>query len=125
MDLRHTLPNIHYLIQAVLTTSVSTTPSSISVLSISSYARHRRTKSDASSTKPSPRTSLSALTPLKSHRVSAAVDTQSSPTEENISKPNGSARGKARRSGSNFKASRTKDTMNSKTLQPGSLKQEI
>ncbi|CAO3668414.1 unnamed protein product [Umbelopsis ramanniana] len=125
MDLRHTLPNIHYLIQAVLTTSVSTTPSSISVLSISSYARHRRTKSDASSTKPSPRTSLSALTPLKSHRVSAAVDTQSSPTEESISKPNGSAHGKARRSGSNFKASRTKDTMTSSTLQPGSLKQEI
>lgn len=37
MDLRHTLPNIHYFIQAILTTSVSAAPSSISVLSISSY----------------------------------------------------------------------------------------
>ncbi|ORZ02795.1 UV radiation resistance protein and autophagy-related subunit 14-domain-containing protein [Syncephalastrum racemosum] len=38
MDLRHTLPNIHYFIQAILTTSISKGPTSISVLSISSYA---------------------------------------------------------------------------------------
>ncbi|KAF7727018.1 hypothetical protein EC973_008132 [Apophysomyces ossiformis] len=38
IDLRHTLPNIHYFIQAVLTTSVSAGPTSISVLSISSFA---------------------------------------------------------------------------------------
>ncbi|KAI9323667.1 UV radiation resistance protein and autophagy-related subunit 14-domain-containing protein [Dichotomocladium elegans] len=38
MDLRHTLPNIHYFIQAVLTTSESSGPTSVSVLSISSYA---------------------------------------------------------------------------------------
>ncbi|KAI7904470.1 uncharacterized protein BX663DRAFT_505130 [Cokeromyces recurvatus] len=37
MDLRHTLPNIHYFIQAILTTSVTSSPTSISVLSISSY----------------------------------------------------------------------------------------
>ncbi|KAI8575576.1 hypothetical protein K450DRAFT_261018 [Umbelopsis ramanniana AG] len=52
MDLRHTLPNIHYLIQAVLTTSVSTTPSSISVLSISSYARHRRANMNPNTLQP-------------------------------------------------------------------------
>ncbi|KAI9308509.1 UV radiation resistance protein and autophagy-related subunit 14-domain-containing protein [Cunninghamella echinulata] len=39
MDLRHTLPNIHYFIQAVLTTSVTSGPTSLSVLSISSYAQ--------------------------------------------------------------------------------------
>lgn len=38
IDLRHTLPNIHYFIQAILTTSVTSKPTSISVLSISSYA---------------------------------------------------------------------------------------
>ncbi|KAI8979721.1 UV radiation resistance protein and autophagy-related subunit 14-domain-containing protein [Mycotypha africana] len=38
MDLRHTLPNIHYFIQAILTTSVTSKPTSMSVLSISSYA---------------------------------------------------------------------------------------
>ncbi|RCH83597.1 hypothetical protein CU098_000137, partial [Rhizopus stolonifer] len=38
MDLRHTLPNIHYFIQAILTTSVNCSPKSISVLSISSFA---------------------------------------------------------------------------------------
>ncbi|KAI7866058.1 hypothetical protein BDF14DRAFT_1818119 [Spinellus fusiger] len=40
IDLRHTLPNIHYFIQAILTTSVTSGPTSISVLSISSYANH-------------------------------------------------------------------------------------
>ncbi|CAO3614190.1 unnamed protein product [Cunninghamella blakesleeana] len=39
MDLRHTLPNIHYFIQSVLTTSVTSGPTSLSVLSISSYAQ--------------------------------------------------------------------------------------
>lgn len=38
IDLRHTLPNIHYFIQAILTTSVTSGPTSMSVLSISSYA---------------------------------------------------------------------------------------
>lgn len=38
IDLRHTLPNIHYFIQAILTTSVTSKPTSMSVLSISSYA---------------------------------------------------------------------------------------
>ncbi|CEI90460.1 Putative UV radiation resistance protein [Rhizopus microsporus] len=38
MDLRHTLPNIHYFIQAILTTSVNCSPSPMSVLSISSFA---------------------------------------------------------------------------------------
>ncbi|KAI7855235.1 UV radiation resistance protein and autophagy-related subunit 14-domain-containing protein [Circinella umbellata] len=38
IDLRYTLPNIHYFIQAILTTSVSSGPTSLSVLSISSYA---------------------------------------------------------------------------------------
>ncbi|KAL0077772.1 UV radiation resistance protein and autophagy-related subunit 14-domain-containing protein, partial [Phycomyces blakesleeanus] len=38
IDLRFTLPNIHYFIQAILTTSVTSGPTSISVLSISSYA---------------------------------------------------------------------------------------
>ncbi|KAI9255516.1 UV radiation resistance protein and autophagy-related subunit 14-domain-containing protein [Sporodiniella umbellata] len=38
MDLRHTLPNIHYFIQAILTTSVNCGPKSISMLSISSFA---------------------------------------------------------------------------------------
>jgi hypothetical protein len=125
MDLRHTLPNIHYLIQAVLTTSVSTTPSSMSVLSISSYARHRRTKSDARSAKHSPVTNLSALTPLTNHRVSTPVDSQNPPIEETFSKANGSVRGKARRSGSNFRVSRAKDSITSSTLQPDNLKQEI
>ncbi|KAI9485278.1 MAG: hypothetical protein EXX96DRAFT_544592 [Benjaminiella poitrasii] len=37
MDLRHTLPNIHYFIQAILTASVTSGPTSMSVLSISSY----------------------------------------------------------------------------------------
>lgn len=41
IDLRHTLPNIHYFIQAILTTSVTSTPTSMSVLSISSYANGR------------------------------------------------------------------------------------
>ncbi|KAI9496505.1 UV radiation resistance protein and autophagy-related subunit 14-domain-containing protein [Zychaea mexicana] len=38
IDLRYTLPNIHYFIQAILTTSISSGPTSMSVLSISSYA---------------------------------------------------------------------------------------
>ncbi|KAG1049484.1 hypothetical protein G6F43_008193 [Rhizopus delemar] len=38
MDLRHTLPNIHYFIQAILTTSINCSPTSMSVLSISSFA---------------------------------------------------------------------------------------
>ncbi|KAI9278965.1 UV radiation resistance protein and autophagy-related subunit 14-domain-containing protein [Phascolomyces articulosus] len=38
IDLRYTLPNIHYFIQAILTTSISAGPTSLSVLSISSYA---------------------------------------------------------------------------------------
>ena len=38
IDLRYTLPNIHYFIQAILTTSISSGPTSLSVLSISSYA---------------------------------------------------------------------------------------
>jgi hypothetical protein len=42
MDLRHTLPNIHYFIQAILTTSVTSSPTSMSVLSISSYASGAR-----------------------------------------------------------------------------------
>jgi hypothetical protein len=42
MDLRHTLPNIHYFIQAILTTSVTSGPTSMSVLSISSYANGAR-----------------------------------------------------------------------------------
>ncbi|KAI8059620.1 UV radiation resistance protein and autophagy-related subunit 14-domain-containing protein [Gongronella butleri] len=41
LDLRHTLPNIHYFIQAVLTTSMDTGPTSLSVLSISSFAQGR------------------------------------------------------------------------------------
>ncbi|KAI9004838.1 UV radiation resistance protein and autophagy-related subunit 14-domain-containing protein [Phycomyces nitens] len=40
IDLRFTLPNIHYFIQAILTTSVTSGPTSISVLSISSYANN-------------------------------------------------------------------------------------
>jgi hypothetical protein len=43
MDLRHTLPNIHYFIQAILTTSITSGPTSMSVLSISSYANGDRT----------------------------------------------------------------------------------
>ncbi|KAI8373576.1 UV radiation resistance protein and autophagy-related subunit 14-domain-containing protein [Choanephora cucurbitarum] len=42
IDLRHTLPNIHYFIQAILTTSVTSGPTSMSVLSISSYANGSR-----------------------------------------------------------------------------------
>ncbi|KAI8975001.1 hypothetical protein BDB01DRAFT_765540 [Pilobolus umbonatus] len=42
MDLRHTLPNIHYFIQAILTISVTSGPTSMSVLSISSYASGAR-----------------------------------------------------------------------------------
>ncbi|KAH8547948.1 hypothetical protein BGW37DRAFT_508512 [Umbelopsis sp. PMI_123] len=121
MDLRHTLPNIHYLIQAVLTTSVSTTPSSMSVLSISSYARIDGPRS----AKHSPVTNLSALTPFTNHRVSTPVDSQNPPIEETFSKANGSVRGKARRSGSNFRVSRAKDSITSSTLQPDNLKQEI
>ncbi|KAG2173753.1 hypothetical protein INT43_005173 [Umbelopsis isabellina] len=78
MDLRHTLPNVHYLIQAVLTTSVSTTLSPLSVLSISSYAKHPRSRSDPNLAKNGSRTSLSALTPLKlGNDSTSAVDIQS------------------------------------------------
>ncbi|CAM0136393.1 unnamed protein product [Umbelopsis sp. WA50703] len=77
MDLRHTLPNVHYLIQAVLTTSVSTTLSPLSVLSISSYAKHPRSRSDPNLAKNGSRTSLSALTPLKQGNDSVSpVDIQ-------------------------------------------------
>jgi UV radiation resistance-associated gene protein len=48
MDLRHTLPNIHYFIQAILTTSVTSSPTSISVLSISSYANGARNHEERS-----------------------------------------------------------------------------
>ncbi|ORX60724.1 hypothetical protein DM01DRAFT_1332846 [Hesseltinella vesiculosa] len=41
LDLRHTLPNIHCFIQAVLTTSVDSGPTSLSMLSISSFAQGR------------------------------------------------------------------------------------
>lgn len=77
MDLRHTLPNVHYLIQAVLTTSVSTTLSPLSVLSISSYAKHPRSRSDPNLAKNGSRTSLTALAPLKLGNDSASpVDIQ-------------------------------------------------
>lgn len=46
MDLRHTLPNIHYFIQAILTTSVTSSPTSMSVLSISSYANGARNNNE-------------------------------------------------------------------------------
>ncbi|GAA5794773.1 hypothetical protein HPULCUR_000119 [Helicostylum pulchrum] len=46
MDLRHTLPNIHYFIQAILTTSVTSSPTSMSVLSISSYVNGARNNSE-------------------------------------------------------------------------------
>lgn len=42
MDLRHTLPNIHYFIQAILTTSESSGPTSVSVLSISNFANQQQ-----------------------------------------------------------------------------------
>jgi hypothetical protein len=144
MDLRHTLPNIHYLIQAVLTTSVSTTPSSISVLSISSYARHRRTKSDSGSVKPSTRTTLTPLASIRNanSRVPSPVDIQSNPlsspmkadsrhhstlthinpsSDDNTSKVNGNAQGKARRT-SKLKLSRTKDVATN-NMQTGSVTQ--
>lgn len=50
IDLRHTLPNIHYFIQAILTTSVTSKPTSMSVLSISSYANGGHATHDDSST---------------------------------------------------------------------------
>ncbi|EPB81539.1 hypothetical protein HMPREF1544_11593 [Mucor circinelloides 1006PhL] len=49
IDLRHTLPNIHYFIQAILTTSVTSKPTSMSVLSISSYANGGHATHDESS----------------------------------------------------------------------------
>lgn len=86
MDLRHTLPNVHYLIQAVLTTSVSTTLSPLSVLSISSYAKHPRSRSDPNLVKNGSRTSLSALTPLKLGNDSTnPVDTQNSTSSHTTS----------------------------------------
>ncbi|KAL9556577.1 hypothetical protein MBANPS3_001805 [Mucor bainieri] len=56
IDLRHTLPNIHYFIQAILTTSVTSKPTSMSVLSISSYANggHAVVHDDSNSSSTSP-----------------------------------------------------------------------
>ncbi|CDH57105.1 uv radiation resistance protein [Lichtheimia corymbifera JMRC:FSU:9682] len=52
MDLRHTLPNIHYFIQAILTTSESSGPTSVSVLSISNFANQQHPTSRPSSCTP-------------------------------------------------------------------------
>ncbi|RUP24490.1 UV radiation resistance protein and autophagy-related subunit 14-domain-containing protein [Jimgerdemannia flammicorona] len=57
LDLRHTLPNLRYLIQTVLTTSVtSTAPSSISLLSISNTSTPANSSSNnrKSQSRPSP-----------------------------------------------------------------------
>lgn len=77
MDLRHTLPNIHYFIQAILTTSVTSSPTSMSVLSISSYANGSRNNNEEHSIRQNHNHLTLQPTTSLSHPPSPSVSTHS------------------------------------------------
>lgn len=92
MDLRHTLPNIHYFIQSVLTTSVTSGPTSLSVLSISSYAQGKdyfegkhRVQPSRSIDLTSTFTKMKSTSLINNHKKS---DNNSSSSDSNNSKNN-------------------------------------
>ena len=88
IDLRHTLPNIHYFIQAILTTSVTSSPTSMSVLSISSYANGARSNNyeeQRSIRQDHNHLTLQPTTPsLLPHPPSPSISTHSINTTNNI-----------------------------------------